>query len=792
MLILPGNQSSQYQIARSLRFNSADSAYLSRTFSTPTNAKIWSCSFWVKRAALGSGEHTIIAKNGSAYSRVSFSNSGAGLGDDVFSYYDGDGGKAYITTAVYRDPTAWYHFVVAYDNTQGIAANRCRIYVNGTEFSVTSTITNNYAGDFNTAADHAIGRQAFAGTYLSAYLSEVIFVDGQQLTASSFGETNTTTGSWNPKRYTGTYGTNGFKLNFSDNSNTTAATLGADSSGNGNNWTPNNFSVTAGSGNDSLTDTPTNYGSGTSGGDVRGNFCTLNNITRGNSNITVSNGGLDVTGTTTWDRGITGLFPVGSGKWYFEYTHGTVGGGQAPADIGWTKYQGLIDSSSNGGSASTSTYLVRSDNGNKNNGSDGGSYGSAFATSDVEMVALDLDNGEIYWGKAGTWFNSGNPATRTNPAFTGLSGLFVPAWYWGLSSGTGGASGVMNFGQRAYAHTPPSGFKSLCTQNITNSAVQKPSTAFATNLRTGTGSTVNVTGIAFSPSLSWTKSRSAATDHALYDSVRGVEKRLESNNSDAEVTGDTTGLTAFNSDGVTFGALAQVNTNTATYVDWFWREGATYGFDIVTYTGTGSAHTESHNLGATPSFMVVKCRSAANDWAVYHVSQAATPQNNYMLLNSTAATASDSTYWNNTAPTSSVFSIGTNADVNTNTATYVAYLWAPVAGFSSFGSYTGNASTDGPVLAMGLSPAWLLYKPSTFASDWFIKDNLRPGYNENIPYIFVNAANAEVAGTAGNDSFDFLAAGAKVRGSNAGVNYSGHTFITAAFAAQNFKNARAA
>ncbi|NBP58039.1 hypothetical protein EBU71_16170, partial [bacterium] len=276
-----------------------------------------------------------------------------------------------------------------------------------------------------------------------------------------FGQTDTDTGIWIPKSYGGSYGTNGFYLKFAN-----SASLGTDSSGNGNNFTVNNLTSV-----DQTTDTPSN------------NFCTLNPLDNGNSNIITSNGNVSVSSSTTWDRGIKATFGVSSGKWYWEYKHGTVNTGTNPAgDLGITKYSSLINSGSNGGATSTDSYFIGGADGSKYNGSyTPTAYGSAFTTGDIAIIALDMDNGKFYMGKNGTWFNSGNPVTSTNPAYTSLSGTFLPVWYWGISAGT---SGVLisdfNFGNPPYSangytdgagrgnfsYAVPSGYFALCTANL--------------------------------------------------------------------------------------------------------------------------------------------------------------------------------------------------------------------------------------------------------------------------------------------------------------------------------------
>jgi hypothetical protein len=269
---------SGYRIQRSVRLRSSASAYLNRTLTTPTSGSIWTYSLWVKRGALNSNQQ-LLSAGASVSDQIYFQGGGT---DKLIVYL----GASQTTTQVFRDPSAWYHFVFAVDTTQATASNRLKIYLNGsqiTTFDATGYPTQNSTTKINSAVAHYIGRYAAsASDYVDGYLTEINFIDGQALTPSSFGETNTLTGVWRPKKYNGTYGTNGFYLNFSDNSAATAAAIGKDSSGNGNNWTPNNISVTDGVTYDSMLDSPTQFGDG---GNGRGNYCT------GNPLITYNGGG---------------------------------------------------------------------------------------------------------------------------------------------------------------------------------------------------------------------------------------------------------------------------------------------------------------------------------------------------------------------------------------------------------------------------------------------------------------------------------------------------------------------
>jgi hypothetical protein len=327
---------------------------------------------------------------------------------------------------------------------------------------------------------------------------------------------------------------------------------------------------------------------------------------------------------------------------------------------------------------------------------------------------------------------------------------------------------------------------------------------------TGTGATNSIVNsdlgsTGFKPDLVWIKSRSAATDNKLTDSVRGATKVLISNTSAADAT-DTNGLTAFNTNGFTLGTDTNYNNSGATYVGWQWQAGqgstssntngsitstvsvnATAGFSIVTWSGNGSNATIGHGLGVAPQFIAIKDRTNSYSWRNYHVS---TGNTGYVYFNSTDAYTASSTTFNNTSPTTSVFSVGTEVNVNASANNYVAYCWAPVAGFSQFGSYVGNGSNDGPFVYTGFRPKFLLFKQSSASGEyWHIMDTTRSPYNGVDLDLYPNLANAE--STYSPPALDLLSNGIKFRTNNGAWNGSGATYIYAAFAENPFKYANA-
>ena len=787
--------SGAYQISRSLRFNSADSAYLNRTPASAGNRKTFTLSFWAKRSKIGGATPYYVFQAGSGTAEGTWF--GIVFEPDVFTFgtWTTTGGS---TTAVYRDVSAWYHIVLAVDTTQATAANRAKIYVNNVQQATTTvTITQNADLAWNNASVvHYIGARVDSGPrhFYDGYLADIYNIDGQALTPSSFGEFNTDTGVWQPKAYTGSYGTNGFYLDFADNSGTTSTTLGKDSSGNGNNWTPNNFSVTAGAGNDSLVDSPTRYGTDTgAGGEVRGNYCTWNPLSTGR---TVSNGNLDYAGAAS---GITkGTVAVSSGKWYWEITAGNINSSAGVASVT------LSPTTTYCGQTADSWCYFSSGNRFNNNASTSG-Y-SSFTTNDIIGVALDMDNGKIYWSKNGTWQGSSDPAAGTNAAYTNLSGTITPA----NGNNTVNDSGTANFGQRPFAYTAPSGFKALVTTNLPAPTIADGGEYFDAVAYSGTGATQTIT-VDFASDFAWLKRRDGTGENVLLDILRltgSLPNRLFSNSTSAESTA-ADGQNSFSSTGIVLdgsGSGGEVNFSGRTYVAWQWKaNGAgvsntagtitstvsvntTSGFSIVTYTGTGSAATIGHGLGAVPRMIIVKNRDAADAWQVYHAANTAAPETDYLVLNTDAATADAADRWNDTLPTSTVFSIGNGVEVNTNTEDYVAYCFAPVAGYSAFGSYTGNGSADGPFVYTGFRPKYVLIKMSSSTGDWYVFDTGRDPYNATTFGLVPNNSDADTSYTGWGD---LLSNGFKIRRTDAAWNTNGGTYIYAAFAENPFSIALA-
>jgi len=807
------------KIQRSLRFNNSDSAYLNRTPSSQGDRRVFTLSWWMKC----DGDTTLFsAQRNTLNPSLQIKISDQRL--VVVGNKDGSSSSymmSLVTDAQFRDKSAWYHCVVAFNTSDGTASNRIKIYVNGsqiTSFSAGSTglTADTYpsSGDqtswgTNEAAQN-IGRLYSGSGYYDGYLAEVHYVDGSQLTPDSFGFTDPQTGIWMPKRYEGGYGNvdNGFYLDFSDNSSTSA--LGIDKSPNGNDLTTNNFSVSAGTGNDSLEDTPTN------------NFCTLNALDKSN-NADLREGGLTLY-TDSNDQAATGTFAVASGQWYWEID---MTDAEPEVGIAHDKMP-LSNKSTSLPTNGQISFIVAGADGNSNflrvdGHTQSGTGLSAQSGPGTIGIALDMDNKKIWFSNtSGTYFNSGNPVTGVNPAvdFSSTGPNYptcavrpIVCMYQGSAKQVS-----INCGQRPFTYTPPTGFKTLNSKNLPpiTPSIVKPQRHFETLLYTGDGqNNRRVTGLEFKPDLVWVKQRAQSGggeisgDHGWYDSIRGVTKRLKSNSTDAE---GTFAIGSFDDGGFTFATETYYNDNNDTFVAWCWKAGGaavsnsdgsitssvsantTSGFSVVTWTGTNGNGTVGHGLGKAPKWIVIRRRDSGSSWVVYHEEVGNTKR---LTLDSIGAESSASANWfNNTSPTSTTFSVGSDGGSNGSTDGYVAWCWADISGFSKFDSYTGNGSSEGVYVHLGFRPAWLMVKKTSNTDSWLIMDNKRdidnPATQTQAPQ-----SNREDNVNTGGIPTDFLSQGFKCRGSGGDFNADGQTYIYMAFAEQpgatpfdTFPNAR--
>ena len=804
------------KIQRSLRFNPSDRTYLDKTFSSAGNRTTFTFSFWIKRTTVGRNTFIFspqIGGDGANESRLYITDG------DQLRVYDSGGSSGYIVAraaALLRDVSSWYHCVVAVDTTQSTDSDRAKFYINGVQQDIDTSGFHQWGNQnqqlgWGNNNRHRLGSDGYQESFsdsmiIADYLAEVHYVNGSQLDASYFGFTDPQTGIWMPKRYEGTHGTNGFYLDFSDNSSTT--TLGIDKSPNRNDFTANNFSVAAGEGNDSLEDTPTN------------NFCTMNPLVP-SPLVTWANGNLDLAGSssTEYSQNNTSTFGVSSGKWYVEvkYTN----------DGTTNTYVGICPISSsattNMTGSVTDAAVIRMDNTLFIEGS-APSSGTSISSGDIIGIALDMDNQKVWFSVQNTYVLSGNPSTGANATFDGITAGET------MSIAARPLNGTLNFnfGQRPFAYTPPTGFKTLESRNLplTTPSIIRPQRHFDTILYTGNGSTgQSITSLEFQPDLIWFKSRSHARNHVMTDSVRGRSKGVYPDDTSAEFTDDSNkGLVSFDPNGFTVGEpqnASSHNNNGESIVAWCWKAGGTAvtnndgnntsqvsanteaGFSILTYTGNGTNNsnvTMGHGLGKTPGCVIIKNRSSSKEFVTWITGTggSATDNQKNLQLNATATAGQNSDQFR--YADSSIIAVrstdSTNGKVNKNGDNYVAYVWADIPGYSKFGSYEGNGSTDGTYVHLGFRPAWVMWKNASASTVWIIFDAVRETYNFFDAQLRPNENSAEnVAGA--SYSMDFLSNGFKLRSSDSNFNGNGNTIVYMAFAEQpgttpfnTFPNAR--
>jgi hypothetical protein len=829
-----------YSIDQSLRFEESGAANLTFTPSNNgTDNKKFTYSVWIKRGqSSADDQHLIQSKNtggGTGQGHVGFILDTS----DSLDVYTQNGGANPTGTRLLRDRSGWYHCCFVYDTTEATASDRVKVYINGDRDTLSGSFPplNSVVSSMNyNGQEQYIGKYVAGFTrYFNGYMAEIHMVDGQALSPTDFAEE--VNGVWVPKEYTdnGTtsHGVNGYHLDFADSS-----AIGNDVSGNNNDWTANNLAAS-----DVVLDSPTN------------NFATWNVLQPAGAAsgvMTLSEGNMKATGGSSIYRQVMGNMSVLSGKWYTELY--ITDAGYPSWTFGWTKatryeaYTGAGNQSTHHASIGyfTGSNLYITDFGSASVATRTLSYSSngSPTTGSIIGCAADFDNGKLWWSVNGTWVDigsgAGDPANDTNPASTFTVSTYADDFKTPHFLNYNG-SAVLNTGQDStfagnttaggnsdengvgdFKYSVPSGFLALASSSLPESDIGPNSAKqaddyFNTVVYTGNGTAIasggiSVTGVNFQPDFVWIKNRTNAYDNMLFDSVRGRLKILKSNSTAAEITSNTENLDSFDADGFTYGSELSGNASGASHVAWNWKAGGTAvsntdgsitsqvsaapdaGFAVGTYTGNATAGaTIGHSLGEIPEMVIVKRRTNARDWAVYHKDQSATPTNAYMLLNSTAAVGVGSTAWNNGTFTSSVFTIGSHELVNFSGDSYVFYAFRGIDGHSKCGSYVGNGSANGTFIYTGFRPAWVMVKGAGNTYSWYINDSTRDTFNHTDAELVANSSSAEYSaeGAGGGERSDFLSNGFKVRTSNVGWNQSGITYIYLAFAEQPFKYSNA-
>ena len=807
---------------QSLRFDKASSSYGLRQNSTATDAQKWTLSVWLKRTTLGAEQGILGSSSTAEYVRFE--------SNDTIRYrlYTSSAQRiSMFTNAKFRDTTNWFHFVCAVDLSNTTDNDKVIMYANGTRLTLgTNTTTTTDTFDSLMNANTLYWNLGRFTNYFGGYMSDVHIIDGQQLTPTSFAETKE--GAWIAKKFSGgSYGNNGARLEFKqtgDGSSTaSASTIGADTSGNNNHFLDANVNAH----DSNMPDCPEN------------NFSTWNSLFRGGeksssitASSTLSEGNLQVSVPTNSYMGNT--FRPTKGKWYCEIYLKTRGSVNGEIDYGWLQATTYSGATAHAGVAnkwgayyhgySTARYVLYDEASQL-----GSDITYEIAQGDVLQLAWDIDNAKGWIGVNNTWYRTdasdGNPSAGTNEAFSWTADEAQNLQVY-VANGTSTDVFVANFGQDStfagsisasgntdakgyhFKYTPPTSFLALCSANlpeptISPNADTQADDHFDTLLYTGNNqSAQDIGGLGFKPDWVIIKGRSYTDWGAHFDSSRGTGKVLQAFRNYEEGDYANT-LDEFRSDGFGVGAdsTAQVNYQTNTYVAWCWKANGgttttndasatgvgtidsvyqantTAGFSIITYTGTGSEGTLAHGLNSAPEVVIIKNRTDGREYVVGHTDNTFNGQQ-YLSTNGEYS-ANDGSF-GSTAPTPTVVNVNSDQTTNESGDSMVMYCFHSVDGYSKFGSYASNNSSDGVFVHLGFRPAWLIIKlASASGENWHIFDNKRATYNVVKARLIADGNSQE---NTNDEIIDFLSNGFKLRDNNDGYNGSSKTYIYMAFA----------
>jgi len=829
-------------ITKAVRFPAVGGGYLSRTFDNNNTGNDWTFSTWIKRSVID--QHLAIFYSSST-SNPYYQAGMAFNSSNQLWYYGFSNANAFYgsftSTAVFRDTSAWYHVVLQRDQN-----GNSTYYVNGTQVAqASSNGTHNYIN--GTSYPHYIGNytyQSNAGGWFHGYMAETIFVDNALVAPTVFAETKE--GVWIAKEDPDvTYGDNGFRLQYlQSGTSQNSSGIGADTSGN-----DNHFAVTSLTAHDVVPDSPENNfctlnplskqtytfaegnlklsrASGTAQSAAVGTFSVKSGKWYWEVRL--------VSGQSNYPR--IGIFNTELGNNHIETAY------PANNDLGARVW---------GSAANGATNKIFGDS---NTEAAFGSYDDGDVVQfalDMDNFKMYMGKGDTWYTNSSTTTDKANISdSSANAAFDAATNLdivagnsFAPLIFgnanadvWianfgqdstfagGIDAGSGSdANGIGNF-----KYAPPSGYLALCSANLPEPTIGPNSTSqsddhFNTVIHTSVNEAASI-DVGFKPDWIWAKSRNRVSTHILVDSTRGVRKYVSSHDPFVEIDSNSENsvdILAFTSTGFDVpddphgyfnyhngsstldnnvfwcwkanGGTTTTNDASSTSVgtiDSVFQANTTSGFSIVTYTGTGSAGTIAHGLGAVPKMIMVRNRDATDAWAVYHAAVSSDPETDYLTLNENYAVADHNTVWNDTAPTSTVFSVGTADSVNTSGEKILAYLFAEVEGYSKFGSYTSNnEASNNAFVYTGFRPAFLLVKMTPSTTEWVMMDNKKSSSSGGNPIDrgqYPHLSNTEYSG----QKVDFLSNGFKVRDTS-GVGYSTRNVIYMAFAEVPFKYANA-
>ena len=802
-----------YTIDNSCRFEDGDSPYMTFTPGSAGNRKTFTISFWFKRGNIDAAQHVLCAAASS--DKITL------YGDYLYADIAGITSDASASArTLLRDPSAWYHLVLAVDTTQSTSTNRIKWYLNGSQMTAMTAAFPSLNADsaFNNNTAQRIGTNPSPGYYYDGYIAEFHMVDGTALDQTSFGETGDY-GEWKPIQYTGSHGTNGYHLDFSNSS-----ALGDDAAGS------NDFTVTNITASDQVKDSPTN------------NFAALNPLQKDaqGSNHTYSEGNLKVVeagGGGYWRESFATFEVPKTGKWYMEFYHvsgyahiGLMSGSHAvsASDAMQTGHVWYDYDTQQGGT-------IAYNNSSQTTGGTGANlvYAISVDAGVVKMYKSNVLQHTFSQNLSTAGSNAVMPIVQMYGGATWVANFGQDHTFAGNKSGGANAQDASGLG--SFYYSPPSEHKALCSQNLDDPTVI-PSEHFGTVIYTGDGGSDRTISTDLSAvDFVWLKIRSGADDHRLANTVTGGNNHVKSNATDAESTG-TTIIKSFSGSTFNVGSDGAVNGNSSTYVAWNWKAGGaptadnsagvgatptagsvkidganlgsalagslaakrqsantTNGFSITWYDGTASeVKTVAHGLSEAPDLVTIKKLNGSGEgWQTGSIHPLASMDfTDALYLHDQIAISDSASWWNDVAPSSTVVTLGGNSWNNASSSDYIMYCFHSVEGYSKVGNYIGNGSTDGTFVYLGFRPAWVLIKAINAGQYWVIFDNKRATSNPMGKFLIANTNDTEQTQ---DPMMDFLSNGMKMRRNDGYINNSTYSggYLYYAVAEQPFKHTNA-